>query len=228
MRKTLLLIMLAAIPWLMSKASPTHPEDSISSTYHKGVFHTHVTRMVTATPSWRTAQMADSLVEQFLRDPELLYDWALKGTGQQHDGSEKDDIILVLKNNNYNPKAHRSILTFDVVVPGFRTIKDVVIESVVTNEKTDKYSRTIIVDMHTSLVLKHAHGVLTIKEINTAQSLITMDVDIKFGWFFNLFITQKKYKALAEFRLGKFVDNLRFYSARPEFYVSHDQLQMRR
>ena len=171
--------------------------------------------------------MGDSLVEQFMRDPELLYDWALKGTGQQHDGSEKDDIILVLKSCDYNPKAHRNIMTFDAIVPGFRTIHDIRIESVVINEKKGNENRVITVDMHTSLVLKHAHGVLTIKEINPVTSLITMDVDIKFGWFFNLFITQKKYKSLAEFRLEKFVENLRNYAPRPEYYISEDKLRLK-
>ena len=217
---TIVMLFLCATAWCADC-------DSVSSSYHKGVFHTHVSRCVMETPAWQTAQMGDSLVAQFLRNPELLYDWALRNTGQQHDGTEKDDIVLVLKKNDYNPKANRCIMTFDVIVPGFKTIKDVTIEAIATSKYISETERVITLDLYTSLVLKHAHGVLHIKELSPTSSLLTMDADVKFGWFFNLFITQKKYKLLAEFRLVKFIDNLKYYAPRPEYYISKDKLSLK-
>jgi len=215
MRRVLTLALIAlTIMVANAQVSP----DSVSSTYRKGVFHTHITRHVNAGIE-QTNQMLDSLISQFQINPEMLYDWALEGTGQQHDGTEKDDVILILRSTTYNPKAHRSVMIFDVDVPAFKRIKDITIESIITSEKPNHDIRHINVDMYTSLVLKHAHGILTAKQIAPGQCILKMDVDIKFGWFFNLFITQKKYKALAEFRLVKFINNLKYCASHPTTFI---------
>jgi len=64
--------------------------------------------------------------------------------------------------------------------------------------------------IYSSLLLKHALGTVTIIQQKNNQLLFITNVSIKFGWFFNIFITRKRYKSIVEWRIKKFTENLKY------------------
>lgn len=63
--------------------------------------------------------------------------------------------------------------------------------------------------MYSDLLLKNALGTLSIIPQTGNEQLLVTNVKIKFGWFFNLFITKKRYKSIVEWRIKKFTENIR-------------------
>ena len=163
-------------------------------------------------------QTADAVVNDFISqfrgDPELLFEWALKGVGKQED-DEKDAILLVLKSTVYNPQTSVGSIKTDIVVPGFTTFRDVDIESKVTKEQLKDGSIRVTVDVYYSnSFLKKAYGTYHIYPNGSDKVTLKIHTYIRFGWFFDLFITQRRYRNLAEFRVDKFMDNMRKESER--------------
>ncbi len=183
--------------------------DSLQTTYKKGLFTTYCTVEVSADKPTAN-DVIDDLISQFQGDPERLFDWAFKGLGQQKDGSEKDAVILVWNATSYDPQTGISILNVDAVVPGFTVFRDIELKSKVEDRELPNGWRRIRVDMfYSGSLLKESYGVFYVKQLAPDKMLYTIEINIRFGWFFNIFITQRRYKALAEFRVEKFMQNLR-------------------
>lgn len=184
-------------------------QNSTSTTYANGMFSSHCKIPILA-DSLTANAVIDDLIRQFQGDPERLFDWALKGTGQQNDGSDKDAVILVFNSTTFNPQTGISVLNVDAIVPGFTTFRNIDIESLVTDEQLTNGQRRIRVEIfYSGSLLKKAYGIFYVKPVSSTETHLSIQINIKFGWFFNMFITQKRYKALAEFRIEKFMQNLK-------------------
>jgi hypothetical protein len=46
-------------------------------------------------------------------------------------------------------------------------------------------------------------------------------VKLKFGWFFNIFITKKRYKSIIEWRIKKFSENIKDECERKQGNFTH-------
>jgi len=57
--------------------------------------------------------------------------------------------------------------------------------------------------------LKNGFGTITVVPQKDNEQLLVTNVRIKFGWFFNIFITKKRYKSIVEWRIKKFTENLK-------------------
>ena len=181
--------------------------DSLATTHQKGVFHTYCQR-ATITDKNTAEEVVDDFISEFRGDPELLFKWALKGVGQQND-TEKDAVILLFKETTFSPATSIGVIKTDVIVPGFTTYKDVNIESRVTKQKLHNEEVRVNVDIfYSNALLKKAYGTYHIIPIEENKVLICMNTYVRFGWFFDLFITQRRYRNLMEFRVGKFMDNM--------------------
>lgn len=187
--------------------------DSLKTQYSKGTFHTYC-EVLTYADMHTADAVVDDFISQFRGDPELLFEWALKGVGKQDD-DEKDAILLVLKSTVFNPETSVGSIKTDIVVPGFTTFREVDIESKVTKEQKEDGSIVVVVDVYYSnSFLKKAYGTYHICPIGPDRVKLQIHTYIRFGWFFDLFITQRKYRNLAEFRVDKFMDNMRKESER--------------
>lgn len=209
-RRALLMILLAVHSVLLNAAILT---DSLKTQYSKGTFHTYCEVLTLADMQTADAVVND-FISQFRGDPELLFEWALKGVGKQED-DEKDAVLLVLKSTVYDPQTSVGTIKTDIVVPGLTTFKDVDIESKVTKEQLNDGSIRVIVDVYYSnSLLKKAYGTYHICPNGSEKVILKIHTYIRFGWFFDLFITQRRYRNLAEFRVDKFMDNMRKESER--------------
>ena len=69
--------------------------------------------------------------------------------------------------------------------------------------------RTFIKSIVHNNVMKSMNNAFTVNPTKNKGVWYTLDSRVRFGWFFDIFITQKKFKAIMEWRLKKFVHNLK-------------------
>ena len=182
--------------------------DSIMTIHKKGVFYTYC-QMATVSDMQTAEEVVDDFISEFRGDPQLLFEWAMKGVGQQND-AEKDAVILDLKETTFDPSTSIGVIKTDVIVPGFTTYRDVNLESRVLKHHLSNGELRVDVDIfYSNALLKKAYGTYHVIPMGKEKVLICMNTYIKFGWFFDLFITHRRYRNLAEFRIHKFMDNMR-------------------
>jgi hypothetical protein len=179
----------------------------ILTTLKDGMFHTEYETEVAAS-SQECNMVIDSMIYYLQTDPEKLSENFFGGLGKQSD-SNKNAFYLIWKQAEYKPEQKYGKLVLDVLVNGVPFLKDVVVESVVTDSITDN-QRDIRVDIHyAGTLLKEAYGTFHIVPTGENTTRIGMDVHVKFGWFFRIFISRKVYSDTIDWRLVRFVNNLK-------------------
>lgn len=180
--------------------------DSISSVYVDGRFETHYQKKTQVSNEIAT-KVADYLVTDFHNAPGHLFNWALKDLGLQNKNNE---LIIVFKASNHDKKTGVTQGVFDIVVPHFTTFSDIKVDAIVSKKMyTNGIIKVTANIIYSSLLLKDAVGTLTLIPQKNNNLLITTDVKINFGWFFNIFITQRRYKSIVEWRIKKFAENIK-------------------
>lgn len=177
------------------------------------------------------AEVSDSIFVRFIHDfqtsPDALFDWALYGTGTQDD-QEKNTFLLEYKETVYIPEENYGRITTDIIVPGFTRIKDIKFEGDVIDEKrpivynpglcvdslkinnVPGFNRHFNIDVtYSGKLIEHGWGNIYIIPIDTTHSAFLMDINIKYGWFFNLFINMKTYRNSVEWRVNRYMNNLK-------------------
>ncbi len=180
------------------------------TTYSQSTFHTECPVEVNA-PADACNAVIDTLIYQLQTDPQLLSPWAFAGTGKQTDDN-KNAIFLVWKESEYNPDTHYSRLLFDILVNGRPQFKNAVIESLVTDTMAND-RRDIRVDIYYSgSILKEAWGNFHVQPTSDSTTNMSIDIHIKFGWFFRIFISRKVYSETIDWRVERFMQNLKMAS----------------
>ena len=186
---------------------------------------------VVGVPVDAPAEVSDSIFVRFIHDfqtsPDALFDWALYGTGTQDD-QEKNTFLLEYKETVYIPEENYGRITTDIIVPGFTRIKDIKFEGDVIDEKrpivynpglcvdslkinnVPGFNRHFNIDVtYSGKLIEHGWGNLYIIPIDTTHSAFLFDINIKYGWFFNLFINMKTYRNSVEWRVNRYMNNLK-------------------
>ena len=179
----------------------------ILTTLKDGMFHTEYETEVAAS-SQECNMVIDSMIYYLQTDPEKLSENFFGGLGKQSD-SNKNAFYLIWKQAEYKPEQKYGKLVLDVLVNGVPFLKDVVVESVVTDSITDN-QRDIRVDIHyAGTLLKEAYGTFHVIPTSDTTTKLGIDVHVKFGWFFRIFISRKVYSDTIDWRLVRFVNNLK-------------------
>ena len=187
---------------------------SVLTTYTHSVFHTEAS-VVAHTPAWNEtatglpacSNAVDSVIAYVQLDPLRLSEWAFAGMGHQED-TRRDAVYLVWKESTYDAAKRHSTITFDILVNGTTMFRNVRIESIV-RDSLYQGGRTIWVDIfYSGSLLKQASGVFHLLPQSDGSVQIIMNTDIRFGWFFNIFITRKVFRETIEWRLERFVQNI--------------------
>lgn len=183
---------------------------SVLTTLSEGMFHTsYETKVDTSVVACN--QTIDSMIYCLQTDPELLSERFFVGLGKQED-KKKNAFYLVWKESSYNPEERYSKLVLDVLVDEKPFKKDVVIESTVV-DTMDGECRNVRVNIHyAGTLIKEAYGTFHVQPLDANQTKLSMDVHVKFGWFFRIFISRKVYSETIDWRLVRFVENLRLRS----------------
>lgn len=186
---------------------------------------------VCAVPVSAPAEVSDTIFARFVKDfqtsPDALFDWALYGTGAQDD-QEKNAFLLEYKETVYVPEDNYGRITVDIIVPGFARIKDIILEGNVIDEQNavvynpglcidsltmtnvPNWNRHFDIDVrYSGKLLEHGYGNLYIIPIDAIHSAFLMDINLKYGWFFNIFMTMRVYKNSVEWRINRYMNNLK-------------------
>ena len=177
------------------------------TTLSDGMFHTRYETEVSASAESCNV-VIDSMIYYLQTDPAKLSEQFFAGLGKQED-TKKNAFYLVWKASEYQPEEQYSKLVLDVLVNERPFLSDVVIESMVTDSLSGD-RRDIRVDInYAGSLLKQAYGTFHILPTGENTARIGMDVHVKFGWFFRIFITRKVYSETIDWRLVRFVTNLK-------------------
>jgi len=183
-------------------------KDSIETVYKDGEFKSRYQTKVRTTEIIAN-EVASDLLKDFHETPLNLFNWALKDLGLQE--KKKNEVIFNLKSSTTDLKTGITHGEFDIVVPYFTTFNDVKVDAIVSKTQYVNGQMKVTANIiYSSLLLKHALGVLTIVPKKNNELLLITNVSIKFGWFFNIFITRKRYKSIVEWRIKKFTENLKY------------------
>lgn len=186
---------------------------------------------VCAVPVDAPAEVSDTIFARFVKDfqssPDALFDWALYGTGAQDD-EEKNAFLLEYKETVYVPEDNYGRITVDVIIPGLTRIKDIVLAGTVIDEKDSivynpqlcidslnmsnipNWNRHFYIDvMYSGNLLERGFGNIYIIPIDSTHSAFLMDMNLKYGWFFKIFITMKVYRNSVEWRINRYMNNLK-------------------
>ena len=183
---------------------------SVLTTLSDGMFHTQYETEVGASAEACNV-VIDSMIYYLQTDPEKLSEQFFAGLGKQED-TNKNAFYLIWKESEYLPEKQYSKLVLDVLVNEKPFLKNVVIESQVTDSMQGT-QRDIRVDIHyAGTLLKEAYGTFHVIPTGENTAKIGMDVHVKFGWFFRIFISRKVYSETIDWRLVRFVENLKLRS----------------
>ncbi len=179
---------------------------SVLTTLSDGMFHTQYETEV-GTSAEACNVVIDSMIYYLQTNPEMLSEQFFAGLGKQED-TNKNAFYLIWKESEYLPEKQYSKLVLDVLVNEKPFLKNVVIESQVTDSMQGT-QRDIRVDIHyAGTLLKEAYGTFHVIPTGENTAKIGMDVHVKFGWFFRIFISRKVYSETIDWRLVRFVTNL--------------------
>ena len=180
--------------------------DSISTSYKDGEFFTQY-KIKFKVSNKVVSDVADYLVADFHNSSGNLFNWALKDLGLQE--KKNYEILFIINSSNHDEKTGITHGNFDIVVPHFTTFKNVKVDAIVSKKSFTNGEIKVIADIiYSSFMLKNATGIVTLIPLNNNEHMLITNVSIKFGWFFNIFITKKRYKSIVEWRIKKFSENL--------------------
>ena len=183
------------------------PKDSIQTIYRNGEFSTQYQIRVKASDVI-ASEVANDLIKDFHNKPGNLFNWALKDLGLQD--KKKNDLIFVLKSSITDANTGITHGKFDIIIPNIKTFNNVRLDAIVSKAKYRNGKIKVTADiLYSSLLLENALGVLTIIPQKSNEVLFVTNVSMKFGWFFNIFITKKRYKSIVEWRIKKFTENMK-------------------
>ena len=180
---------------------------SVLTTLSDGMFHTQYETEV-STSAEACNLVIDSMIYYLQTDPAKLSEQFFAGLGKQED-AKKNAFYLIWKASEYLPEKQYSKLVLDVLVNERPFLSDVVIESQVTDSMRGA-QRDIRVDIHyAGMLIKEAYGTFHVLPTGEKRAKIGMEVHVKFGWFFRIFISRKVYSETIDWRLVRFVTNLK-------------------
>ena len=180
---------------------------TVLTTLADGMFHSSYETPVQVDLAQSNAAV-DSFILHLQSEPQLLAEWAFAGMGRQQE-SEKNAMYLKWKHSEYNPETHYSKLIVDVLVDDKPMFKDVVVECLVHDTLAED-RRDVRVDIfYSGSLLKQAYGSFHVIPLSDETSKMAIDMHVKFGWFFRIFISRKIYRETIDWRLMRFVQNLK-------------------
>ena len=182
--------------------------DTIATVYKNGTFVTQYQRKSKA--SNKVAIMVtDEFVTQFHTSPNTLFTWALKGLGLE--GQKSYEMKINLKTAVLDPKTGITHGFVDVVVPNITSFNNVAVDARITKSILVNGGRRVQAEvLYSRFLLDKACGTFIFVPQGENEQLVIANLTIKFGWFFNIFITEGRYKRIVEWRIRKFADNLKF------------------
>lgn len=180
---------------------------AVFTTYSHFTYHSEAETVADA-----SLEAVNNTVDAFIYDMQTdinhLGTWAFKCTEDEGD-VDKDAIALVYKETYYDPERKYGYIIIDVKVPGLRTFKNTKISSQHTDTVIDGVRNARVDIDYSGSLLKMANATFKIRPVGENKTQITLDLNVRFGFFFGLFVTRRVYRNVLEWRLQQIVNNVR-------------------
>jgi len=213
-KRTILFLLFLSII-LPATASAT---DSISTVYKSGEFITYSQAWVAASDSVSN-QVTDDFDYQMHYNLDALFGWALKGLNLRKEKNEL--MVFYFKSTTYDKDTRIIRGVGDVIVPGVITFPNIKVDSRLTDRRFTNGKRAINLNLlYSDGFLKNMSSTFSVIPKKDKTTLITLETHIRFGWFFNIFITKHRFRQIMEWRLKRFVHNIKIEAERREKSVS--------
>ena len=204
MKKKSFLILFNLLCLTTLSASTT---DSISTIYKNSEYVTYCQVWVKASDSisYNTALDYDN---QMRYDLDALFSWALKGMNLR---KEKNELMMFyLKSTSFNKETNVLKCDGDVIVPGLITIPNIIVESQLSSKVFSNGKSNFKLSMLSAKgFIRSMYNSFSVIPTKNKGNWYILETHVKFGWFFDIFITQSRFKAIMEWRLKRFMHNLR-------------------
>lgn len=217
---------------------------SLVTTFADHTYRTQCAVEVEA-PVSMSDKVIDQLIYDFQYDFEHLFDWAFFKVGKQND-DDRDALLLASKNIVYKPEQEYGSITLDVIVPRLITMRDITIEGTIKDERNKiVYSPKVCVDTlvmenmpawsrhidiranPSSFIFKQAYGNLFVIPVSETRSIYLMDINFCFEWYLRAFVTQRIYRNTIQWRVEKYMNNLKYAAEHPEIMAKpHDGIEV--
>jgi len=190
------------------------PADSTMTVYKNGEFITYSQVLVNASDSISNTVTKD-FDYQMHYNLDALFGWALKGLNLRKEKNEL--MVFYFKSTSYNKETHVIRGIGDVIVPGIITFPNIIVDSRLTEKKYTNGKNSMNINLlYSDGFLKNMNGTFSVIPKRNNTSLFTLETHIRFGWFFNIFITRNRFKTILEWRLKRFVHNIKDEAERRE------------
>jgi len=185
-------------------ASPT---DSISTIYRNGEFITYCQVWVKASDTVSNSVVND-FDYQMKYDLDKLFDWALKGLNLRKENNNL--MVFYFKSTAFNKETGVLRGTGDVIITDMITYPNIIVDSKLSNKKFTNGKSEFKIDLlYSSGFMKKMVATFTVIPKKEVGTWYTFENHVKFGWFFDIFITQKRFNSIMRWRLQHFVYNLK-------------------
>jgi len=196
------------------RALSASPVDSISTTYNDGEFTTYSQVWVNATDTICNAVSKD-YDYQMRYNLDALLPWALKGMNLRKE--KKELMMFYFKSTSFNKETSVLRGIGDVLVPGVITIPNIYVDCKLTGKQAATGRSTVYLNLLSSNgFIKNMNNSFSIIPSKSKGNWFILETHVKFGWFFNIFITQNRFKIIMEWRLKRFIHNLKDEAERRE------------
>lgn len=182
--------------------------DSISTTYTKGVFSSFCQLGTTVNDSVVNA-VVNQFVYQMCYDIRGLFKWGLKDMSLQN---EKDELLVFdFKRTEYSRQTGILKGIGDVNAVGIKSLKEVSVDSKLTLRTYTSGKREVKLDLcKPNMFIKSMSGSFYfVPKRDGKMAYLQFRTNIGFSWFFDVFITQKRYQSILEWRLRQVLLNIR-------------------
>ncbi len=181
-------------------------QDSVSTVYRKGEYVTTTIVKVNASPVVMNA-VIDDFLYQTRYNLDGLYNWALVGLKLR---KEADDIIIFnFKSTEYDIKKDIIKGIGEVVVPGIITFPEIHVNSRMTKKLQANENITVNIDvLYSDAFLKKTNALFKMVPNDSKSCTISLETQVKFGWFFDFFISQSLFRQIMEWRFVRLMKNL--------------------
>jgi len=208
MRLTFLMLLLSIFFFSFSQKQQFYYQnkDEVYSEYGEGrYFHTYCTYMAKA-PFHIANEVLDEVFNGMTKAPTTNLKWAFGGLG---DVGAEEDVLIYEKGVSYNPNSSEYFLNLLIIVKNEKEMQ-VEVCGELKNVSQIPGEKTICLAITKKIkILQDGKIIVTAIPHTNNTSIITLHSQLRFGWFFNLFFTQNRYKSIMEWRFDSFLKNVR-------------------
>lgn len=176
------------------------------STYSNSAFHTTAAYLVDV-PVSKLDDVLHQIYVGIQDKPTKNLKWLFKNLG--HHNNVEDDIVMAEKGFFFDPETSKYLLKLAIAMKKgdkfmYFDVEGNLCEARINGKKNVKLTVTKKIK-----ILNSACFSLTAMPQPGGKSLILLKSDMSFGWFFNLFFTESRYRSVMEWRIQGLAMNVK-------------------